>query len=260
MRDTQPPLEYLAECSVKSLESFELSRWNRASNLRKELSQVVEEWVQVEVSSRLARWIVERRNVRAGPPHSSRPQDATHSRGDQSDSRLSSLPGASDKNRASLHARSKTVRDCIIPSELRSARGRSLSRRKALERKALLPVATEIAVSRPALPSGVDRHHENNCRRHAALSVRALKELQALDAFASGPPEMHHVSSHIYATPPALLRIRKRRPVIEIHASSTINRQLKVGSLVPHPGLATTRASRVSSKSEESGPRLVSAR
>ena len=46
MSDTQPPLEYLVECSKASLESFQLSRLNRASNLQKECSQVVEEWVQ----------------------------------------------------------------------------------------------------------------------------------------------------------------------------------------------------------------------
>ena len=63
MSDTQPPLEYLVDCSQASLESFELSRSDRASNLRKELCQVADEWVQAEVSFRLARWILDRKRA-----------------------------------------------------------------------------------------------------------------------------------------------------------------------------------------------------
>jgi hypothetical protein len=72
MSDTQPPLEYLVESSQASLESFELSRLNRASNLRKELCQVADEWVQAEVSFRLARWILDRKRAETFSPDSSR--------------------------------------------------------------------------------------------------------------------------------------------------------------------------------------------
>ena len=68
MSDTESSFQYLLACSEASLESFELSRLNRASNLRKELSQVAEEWVDAEVSSRLARLIVERRRADLCPP------------------------------------------------------------------------------------------------------------------------------------------------------------------------------------------------
>lgn len=70
MGDTRPPLEYLVSCSASALESMELARLNQASNLRKELSQVLEEWVNCEADARLARWVLEcRRAPRIGPPN-----------------------------------------------------------------------------------------------------------------------------------------------------------------------------------------------
>jgi hypothetical protein len=63
MSDTQPPLEYLVMSSKATLESFELSRLNRAANLRKELRAVVEEWIQAEVDARVARCLLECRRA-----------------------------------------------------------------------------------------------------------------------------------------------------------------------------------------------------
>lgn len=59
MDSTSAPLEYLAACSTMALESYELSRLNQASNLRKEFREVIEEWIQSEADARLARWILE---------------------------------------------------------------------------------------------------------------------------------------------------------------------------------------------------------
>lgn len=59
MRATRPPLDYLLTSSQMSLESVELARLNRAANLRKELCDVVEEWIDAEVDARLARSILE---------------------------------------------------------------------------------------------------------------------------------------------------------------------------------------------------------
>jgi hypothetical protein len=67
MAATRPSLEYLVTSSQQSLESFELSRLNQASNLRKELRDVVEEWVQTEVDARFARWILECRRTETTP-------------------------------------------------------------------------------------------------------------------------------------------------------------------------------------------------
>jgi hypothetical protein len=67
MAATRPSLEYLVTSSRQSLESYELSRLNQASNLRKELRDVVEEWVETEVDARFARWILECRRTEATP-------------------------------------------------------------------------------------------------------------------------------------------------------------------------------------------------
>ena len=62
---TRPPLEYLATCSKVALESFELSRLNEASNLRKEVQQILQGWIDTEVDARLARWILETKQAQA---------------------------------------------------------------------------------------------------------------------------------------------------------------------------------------------------
>src|SRR5690348_3532982 len=49
MSDNQPPLEYLLKCSQISLDSYELSRLNKASNLRHEFLTIAEEWIREEV-------------------------------------------------------------------------------------------------------------------------------------------------------------------------------------------------------------------
>src|SRR5271163_2106996 len=49
------PPGYILSSSDATLESLELSRLNAVSNLRKELHQVVEEWIEAEVQARVAR-------------------------------------------------------------------------------------------------------------------------------------------------------------------------------------------------------------
>jgi hypothetical protein len=63
MGSTQPPLEFLLKLSQNCLEGFELSRLNRISNLRKEFREVLEEWIELEIEARFARWILEYRHV-----------------------------------------------------------------------------------------------------------------------------------------------------------------------------------------------------
>jgi len=69
MSDTNPPLDYLATCSKPSLEAFELGRLNRAANLRKELRDILEEWIQAEGEARLARWLLEGRRAQDSEMH-----------------------------------------------------------------------------------------------------------------------------------------------------------------------------------------------
>jgi hypothetical protein len=59
MNENQPPLEYLVTSSQTAVESFELSRLNRVSNLRKEIRQIVDEWIAAESEARIARWILD---------------------------------------------------------------------------------------------------------------------------------------------------------------------------------------------------------
>jgi hypothetical protein len=80
MRDTQPPLEYLVTSSQTSLEAFELTRLNRAANLRKELREILEEWLKTEVDARLARWILECRRAQNGESDSLAPTPPEPSR------------------------------------------------------------------------------------------------------------------------------------------------------------------------------------
>lgn len=61
MDDSQPPVEFMATTSRVSLESYELSRLNVAANLRRDLYDVIERWIEAEVEARLARWVLEHR-------------------------------------------------------------------------------------------------------------------------------------------------------------------------------------------------------
>jgi len=55
------PFEYFDTCSESGLESYELSRLNQASNLRKEFGQSIEQWIECQVEARVARMTLESR-------------------------------------------------------------------------------------------------------------------------------------------------------------------------------------------------------
>ena len=54
-----PPWEFLLSVSRSSLQSFELSRLSHASNLRKEIVALLDEWVEENAAGMLARWLLE---------------------------------------------------------------------------------------------------------------------------------------------------------------------------------------------------------
>lgn len=56
---SSPPLEYLLKSSQAGLENFGLGKMNKIANLRSEIHDVVEEWIEAETQYRLARWILE---------------------------------------------------------------------------------------------------------------------------------------------------------------------------------------------------------
>ena len=58
---TQPPWEFLLSASSSSLQSYELSRLNHAANLRKEITQLLDSWLEENASALLARWLMRQR-------------------------------------------------------------------------------------------------------------------------------------------------------------------------------------------------------
>jgi hypothetical protein len=83
MGDTHALFHYLVTCSKNALESVELARLNQASNLRKELRQVLEDWIESEVDARLARRLLEYMRAQtcsanARTPETSKPVPLEH--------------------------------------------------------------------------------------------------------------------------------------------------------------------------------------
>lgn len=72
MKTNKPMLEYLANCSKITLESFVLARLNDRANLRKELNEVLDELIEVDIQSRIAEWILVYRQEQAAPPRRER--------------------------------------------------------------------------------------------------------------------------------------------------------------------------------------------
>ena len=58
---TQAPWEFLLTASRNTLQSYELSRLAHAANLKKEISTLLEQWLQENTAANLARWLIEQR-------------------------------------------------------------------------------------------------------------------------------------------------------------------------------------------------------
>lgn len=67
-RTTQPPWEFLLTASRNSLQSFELSRLAHAANLRKEITALIDQWMEENAAALLARWLMEQRERIARMP------------------------------------------------------------------------------------------------------------------------------------------------------------------------------------------------
>ncbi len=55
----EPPIEFLKDCSERTLRSFEVARLNRAANLRKEGLELFEAMLEAMAEALLARWLIE---------------------------------------------------------------------------------------------------------------------------------------------------------------------------------------------------------
>ena len=73
---TEPPWEFLLSASRNSLQSFELSRLSHASNLRKEIAQLLDSWLEENSAAMLARWLMEQ-GERRKPREQSEPSAAS---------------------------------------------------------------------------------------------------------------------------------------------------------------------------------------
>jgi hypothetical protein len=67
---TQPPWEFLLSASRNSLQSYELSRLSHAANLRKEITQLLDSWLEENTAAMLARWLMQQRENPAASEHS----------------------------------------------------------------------------------------------------------------------------------------------------------------------------------------------
>ena len=63
-RRVAPPWEFLRDASKPSLESYELSRLNNAANLRREITALLDQWIEDNSQALLARWVRDRRSLR----------------------------------------------------------------------------------------------------------------------------------------------------------------------------------------------------
>jgi hypothetical protein len=77
IRKTEPPWEFLLSASKISLQSYELSRLSHAANLRKEIGQLLDSWLEENSAAMLARWLLENRGCQArsadSPPSAEAP-------------------------------------------------------------------------------------------------------------------------------------------------------------------------------------------
>jgi hypothetical protein len=64
---SQPPWDFLLGASRASLQSFELSRLNHAANLRKEIVQLLDAWLEETSFAHLARFLLKRQEQLARP-------------------------------------------------------------------------------------------------------------------------------------------------------------------------------------------------
>ncbi len=67
------PWDYFRNASLRSLESFELTRLSHAANLRKEIVSLVDEWMEESARAMLARWMREHWSQLRGPDASVEP-------------------------------------------------------------------------------------------------------------------------------------------------------------------------------------------
>jgi hypothetical protein len=72
----EPPWEFLLSASRNSLQSYELSRLSHAANLRKEIMQLLDSWLEENSAAMLARLLMQEREQLAAHERCERPAAA----------------------------------------------------------------------------------------------------------------------------------------------------------------------------------------
>lgn len=73
----QPPWEFLLSASKTSLQSYELSRLGHAANLRKEMTALLNQWLEENAAAMLARWLMEHREHELHAPQTTETADSS---------------------------------------------------------------------------------------------------------------------------------------------------------------------------------------
>jgi hypothetical protein len=100
---TQAPWEFLLSASRNTLQSYELSRLGHAANLRKEMTALLDQYLEESTAANLARWLIEQRQRAATAVDDSASTDATASNADgASDNFLAEqfIPPANSRQRS----------------------------------------------------------------------------------------------------------------------------------------------------------------
>ena len=71
-RMSEPPMEYLRDCSNTSLRYFELSKLEHVANLRRELVVLLDEMMEESALALFARWMLEKRSNSNGASRNGR--------------------------------------------------------------------------------------------------------------------------------------------------------------------------------------------
>lgn len=58
-----PPMDFLLEASLRSLQDLELVSRNHSANLSKALRRELDAWIEHEAAARLARWMIDNRDT-----------------------------------------------------------------------------------------------------------------------------------------------------------------------------------------------------
>lgn len=258
MSDTQPPLEYLVECSKASLESFQLSRLNRASNLQKEFSQVAEEWVQAEVSLRVAGWILERRSIGVSPPDLSRPETPIYEPCARLNLEIApKLESACDQKQIertlSRMSREGNRHQRQLDDRCKLAEDKMPAMHEWSEQQ------IEAHLEKLADQLSLREKSETALRTRSQISYRASTELCALEIYALGPPEPHSLGVSRIAESHSPCRKIEYHLHLKILAPPTAHESPNAVSLKSHRLLQATSRRAEPSDTRRCDPLLASA-